>query len=153
MGSEHRDRQVRINVTDKARKETKQFTCSMHTLRGSMQYFEGVLDRMLRAEISASMVPLSLNVNCDLGIFAWLMDHTEGKQPTLDVNNVVSIILSSHFLKMESLYNTALQFVRTSLAQVLLTDVNMGCVPPNIATAISATMELVISRRCALRSR
>jgi hypothetical protein len=131
-GSTHVKRPVKIVVSDKQRRETKQFSCDWHSLRRSMKYFETVLDKVPES----STAPLTLNVNCDLVIFAWLMDYVNNFNPQLKVSNVVSIILSSHFLKMEELFKHALLFFKKHLAEVLTTDVNMSCVPPDVVVEL-----------------
>ena len=131
-------RPVKIVVSDKQRRETKQFSCDWFSLRKSMKYFETVLDKVPES----STAPLTLNVNCDLVIFAWLMDYVNNFNPQLKVSNVVSIILSSHFLKMEELFKHSLAFFRRHLAEVLATDVNMSCVPPDVVAELEGMLTL-----------
>jgi hypothetical protein len=138
-------RPVKIVVSDKQRREIKQFSCDWHALRRSMQYFETVLDKVPES----STAPLTLNVNCDLVIFAWLMDYVNNFNPQLKVANVVSIILSSHFLKMGSLFKLALAFFKEHLTEVLTTDVNMSCVPPDVVAELESLLTIEeLARSC-----
>jgi hypothetical protein len=47
---------------------------------------------------------LDISVHCDVAIFEWLMRYIKDKSdPQLTVRNVISILISSNYLKMESL--------------------------------------------------
>lgn len=133
-------RPVRIVVHDKSKHESRTFTCEVEVLRSSMVYFSSVLDQLLEVADRSSTTPLSLNVNCDIPIFAWLMEYVQSRQPEILPSNVVSLILSSNFLMMDSLYQEGLRYLKEHLAEVLLTDVNMDCIPQDTVVKLAALM-------------
>lgn len=133
-------RPVRIVVHDKSKHESRTFSCDAFLLRSSMTYFATVLDQLLEVADRSSSTPLSLNVNCDIAIFSWLMDYIQNRGPAMLPTNVVSLILSSNFLMMEKLFVEGLEYLRTHLVDVLLTDVNMDCIPPETVVKLAGTM-------------
>ena len=65
---------------------------------------------------SHNMQDVDISVHCDVNIFDWLMKYVKRTQlaeqdqvsvSTLKPNNVISILISSDFLKMDSLVNNA----------------------------------------------
>lgn len=157
-------RPVRIVVHDKAKHESRTFSCDAMLLRNSMAYFASVLDQLLEVAERSTNAPLSLNVNCDIPIFSWLMEYVHHRAPPMLPGNVVSLILSSNFLMMSQLYEDGLAYLKTHLVEVLLTDVNMDCIPAettvklaqrmsedDIAAVLSSLIESN-SERCANRS-
>lgn len=156
-------RPVRIVVHDKAKQESRTYSCDAILLRSHMAYFASVLDQLMELADRTSHAPLSLNVNCDIPIFGWLMEYINGRNPVMLPTNVVSLILSSNFLLMSALYDEGLLYLKTHLVDVLLTDVNMDCIPnettsrlaqlmseDDVAAAVSALIEGG-NERCANR--
>ncbi|CUG94345.1 Hypothetical protein, putative [Bodo saltans] len=109
-------------------------------LRSNMQYFAAVLDQLLDVADRSTNTPLSLNVNCDIPIFSWLVEYIQGRGPEMIPTNVVSLILSSNFLMMSKLYEEGLVYLRDHLVDVLLTDVNMDCISADTTQALAMTM-------------
>ena len=126
--SPHLKRPVRIVVHDKAKHESRTFSCDAILLRSSMSYFASVLDQLLDVADRSANTPLSLNVNCDIPIFSWLIEFIHNRHPPMLPTNVVSLILSSNFLMMHKLYHEGLRYLKDHLVEVLLTDVNMDCI-------------------------
>jgi hypothetical protein len=133
-------RLVRIVVHDKAKHESRTFSCDAMVLRSNMQYFASVLDQLLDVADRSTNTPLSLNVNCDIPIFSWLVEYIQGRGPEMIPTNVVSLILSSNFLMMSRLYDEGLMYLRDHLVDVLMTDVNMDCISAETTQALALTM-------------
>ncbi|KEG15339.1 DUF3342 domain containing protein [Trypanosoma grayi] len=84
--------------------------------------------------------PIPLRVNCDMGIFAWLMSYVEGKQRPFTPENAVSIALSSNFLLMTQLVDLPLQYIKDHLVQVMLSGVNMECLTGELLARLSSML-------------
>ena len=91
---------VVIHVCDENRHISKDFCCKRDVLVKSMKYFENFL-----AENENGYDDIDISVHCDVEIFEWLMAyiHERDKPPSLEKSIVVSILISSEFLQMESL--------------------------------------------------
>ena len=46
---------------------------------------------------------IDISVHCDSKIFGWLMKHIHDQQPSLEVSNVIPILISADFLVMARL--------------------------------------------------
>ena len=75
-----------------------------------MKYFERYLSD------SKSADDIDISVHCDINIFDWLMRFIHRKEPTIEVKNSVSILISSDFLQMEELVEEALNFVARKIS-------------------------------------
>ena len=132
------EQQVRIIVTDLPKRQTRTFQCDVQSVKKTMSYFCRVIE-LQQAGLQPTEL-LTIHVNCDITIFAWLMEYISNQYPAFSVQNVVSLILSSHFLQMDTLRSDASDFLVANLATVLLSDVNMECVPNSLLTMISERM-------------
>ena len=84
-----------IHVFDENRKVNKDFTCEKTLLLSQMKYFEQYL------QDAQSLEDIDISVHCDIKIFEWLMKYLkEAQPPSLDLKNVISILISSDFLGM-----------------------------------------------------
>lgn len=126
---------VQITVRDKALRRTEVFYCALPVLSNGMRYFQPLIQKQLD-ELAAQgkakdpdEVQVSLKVNCSTEIFRWLLAYLKNESPKFTYANAVSVVLSSHFLRMDDLTDTALEYVRDNLADVLVSGVDMDCVP------------------------
>lgn len=86
---------------------------------------------------------VDISVHCDIPVFDWLMRYTKrgmlsdpfGEEleeplplPTLEPSNVVSILISSDFLKMDRLVEECLDYCHDHLCEVVASPCNMGCI-------------------------
>ena len=94
-----------IHVCDENKKLNKDFKCDKQLLITNMKYFEKYLSD------SKSADDIDISVHCDINIFDWLMRYIHRKEPTIEVKNSVSILISSDFLQMDDLVEEALNFV------------------------------------------
>ena len=74
-----------------------------------MRYFEKYLAD------SKNLEDIDISVHCDINIFDWLMRYVHKKNPTLEVKNAISILISSDFLQMPMLVEEAIKFVGVHL--------------------------------------
>uniref|UniRef100_A0A8C0URV0 SANT and BTB domain-containing protein n=1 Tax=Cyanistes caeruleus TaxID=156563 RepID=A0A8C0URV0_CYACU len=100
-----------IHVCDEAKNLKEDFVCPRDLLISEMKYFAEYLsvDAQRWEEVDIS-------VHCDVHIFDWLIRYVKrnskefeaNEMPTLEPSNVISILISSEFLKMDSLVSTCL---------------------------------------------
>jgi len=85
-------------VIDETKSLEKAFMIPRKLLFSEMKYFEAHTSEQSKDD-------LDISVHCDIAIFEWLMKYVKEKsnQPELTVKNVVSILISSNYLKMDSL--------------------------------------------------
>ncbi|XP_072121400.1 LOW QUALITY PROTEIN: SANT and BTB domain regulator of class switch recombination [Mobula birostris] len=130
---------VVIHVCDEAKNLKRDFVCPRNLLVSEMKYFAEYLsvDAQRWQEVDIS-------VHCDVHIFAWLMSYVKKKlkhqgqaeQPELEPSNVVSILISSEFLKMDSLVEECIQYCHKNMSAIVATPCNMNCINGTLATCI-----------------
>ena len=95
-----------------------------------------------------SLEDVDISVHCDVTIFEWLMAWIKNQEaaalvnedsncdtspkgrklkPTLEPSNVVSILVSASFLKMDPLVEIGLRFVHENMNKILLATHNLNC--------------------------
>ncbi|CAJ0933392.1 unnamed protein product [Ranitomeya imitator] len=97
-----------IHVCDEAKNLREDFMCPRDLLISEMKYFAEYLYLSTDAQ---RWEEVDISVHCDVQIFNWLIKYVkrnsnEGDQldvPKLEPGNVISILISSEFLKMDSL--------------------------------------------------
>uniref|UniRef100_A0A671KZA8 SANT and BTB domain-containing protein n=1 Tax=Sinocyclocheilus anshuiensis TaxID=1608454 RepID=A0A671KZA8_9TELE len=132
-----------IHVCDEAKNLKQDFVCPRNLLVKEMRYFEEYLsvDPQRWDEVDIS-------VHCDVQIFDWLMnyvkshntEHWHGKhmdKPKLEHSNVISILISSEFLKMETLVEECIQYCHKHMSAIIATPCNMNCINNNLAGCIA----------------
>ncbi len=124
--------------------EKRDFICPRDILVREMCYFAEYLssDALLWDEVDIS-------VHCDISVFEWLMKYTKQGMlsgpygevlteplppPLLEVNNTVSILISSEFLKMDRLVEECLEFCHDHMSSVAASPCNMACINDNLLT-------------------
>ncbi|TMS04479.1 Uncharacterized protein E3U43_009636 [Larimichthys crocea] len=88
---------------------------------------------------------VDISVHCDVQIFDWLMNYVrrnsagEGNKdkPRLEPSNVISILISSEFLKMDTLVEECIQYCHKHMSAIVATPCNMNCINSNLATRIA----------------
>ena len=84
-------------------------------------------------------------INEEGGDGKWEGDGREGPDegpPTLDTSNVLSILVSSHFLRMEPLVDEALDCMRSHCEQLLESGCSTGCINSALLTKLAARFTL-----------
>ncbi|XP_041922473.1 uncharacterized protein KIAA1841 [Alosa sapidissima] len=129
-----------IHVCDEAKNLKQDFVCPRDLLISEMRYFAEYLsvDPQRWEEVDIS-------VHCDVQIFDWLMNYvkrnadTEShhERPKLEPSNVISILISSEFLKMDTLVEDCIQFCHKNMSAIVATPCNMNCINSNLAARIA----------------
>ncbi|XP_061084376.1 SANT and BTB domain regulator of class switch recombination isoform X2 [Conger conger] len=128
-----------IHVCDEAKNLKQDFVCPRNLLVSEMRYFAEYLsvDAQRWEEVDIS-------VHCDIQIFHWLMNYVkrngeteESDVPKLEPSNVISILISSEFLKMDALVEECIQFCHKNMSAIVATPCNMNCINTNLATRIA----------------
>nr|XP_046258071.1 SANT and BTB domain regulator of class switch recombination isoform X1 [Scatophagus argus]XP_046258072.1 SANT and BTB domain regulator of class switch recombination isoform X1 [Scatophagus argus] len=135
-----RDPNMVIHVCDETKNLKQDFTCPRDLLVKEMRYFAEYLsvDPQRWEEVDIS-------VHCDVLIFDWLMNYVrrnsaaEGNRdkPRLEPSNVISILISSEFLKMDTLVEECIQYCHKHMSAIVATPCNMNCINSNLATRIA----------------
>lgn len=134
-----------IHVFDENRKVNKDFSCEKDLLVTHMKYFDKYLTE------ATSVDDIDISVHCDIKIFEWLMkylkqkesdqpsplDANSGPGPTLDIKNVISILISSDFLQMRVLVEECVDFVIRNLHDVVRLPIDMNCLNQNLIKKVA----------------
>ncbi|XP_033123489.1 uncharacterized protein KIAA1841 homolog isoform X3 [Anneissia japonica] len=129
-----------IHVCDEAKNLKRDFMCPRDLLVQEMQYFSEYLsvDAQRWEEVDIS-------VHCDVQIFDWLMRFVKRQDPTstqtvpeLEASNVVSILISSDFLKMKNLVQECIEYCHDNMSAIVATPCNMNCINDDLTTRIAA---------------
>ncbi|XP_075391325.1 SANT and BTB domain regulator of class switch recombination isoform X1 [Tenrec ecaudatus] len=129
-----------IHVCDEAKNLKEDFICPRDLLVSEMKYFAEYLsmDAQRWEEVDIS-------VHCDVHIFNWLINYVKRntkenkdcEMSTLEPGNVVSILISSEFLKMDSLVEQCIQYCHQNMDAIVATPCNMNCINANLLTRIA----------------
>ncbi|XP_072265627.1 SANT and BTB domain regulator of class switch recombination [Pyxicephalus adspersus] len=129
-----------IHVCDEAKNLKEDFICPRDLLISEMKYFAEYLttDTQRWEEVDIS-------VHCDVHIFDWLIkyvkrnteDNDQQEQPKLEPGNVISILISSEFLKMDSLVEECINYCHKNMSAIVATPCNMNCINANLLTRIA----------------
>ena len=113
-----------------------------------MKYFNQYLNEI------DSIDEIDISVHCDVEIFQWLInyvyaitDPTNKKLPKLTINNVISILISSDFLKMKSLVQLCLIYFQKHLLDITETSIDLQCVNTNLMLELTKlyTLEQILA--------
>ncbi|XP_074673265.1 SANT and BTB domain regulator of class switch recombination isoform X4 [Strix aluco] len=129
-----------IHVCDEAKNLKEDFACPRDLLISEMKYFAEYLsvDAQRWEEVDIS-------VHCDVHIFDWLIryvkrntkDSEADEMPALEPSNVISILISSEFLKMDSLVEKCIHYCHKNMNAIVATPCNMNCINANLVTHIA----------------
>nr|XP_046195790.1 SANT and BTB domain regulator of class switch recombination-like [Oncorhynchus gorbuscha] len=130
-----------IHVCDEAKNLKQDFMCPRDLLINEMRYFAEYLsvDTQRWEEVDIS-------VHCDVQIFDWLMNYVKRHKmavdgnhdkPKLEPSNVISILISSEFLKMDTLVEECIQYCHKHMSAIVATPCNMNCINSNLAADLS----------------
>lgn len=133
-----------IHVCDESKNLKQDFTCPRDLLISEMRYFAEYLS--VEAQ---RWEEVDISVHCDVQIFDWLMKYVkrripdknkngvEEKKPKLEPNNVISILISSDFLKMDALVMECIHFCHANMSAIVATPCNMNCINDKLVTRIA----------------
>eukprot|EP00112_Aurelia_sp_Birch-Aquarium-sp1_P020299 Seg52.3 transcript_id=Seg52.3/GoldUCD/mRNA.D3Y31 product="putative protein KIAA1841-like" protein_id=Seg52.3/GoldUCD/D3Y31 len=155
----HAKANIVIHVCDEAKNVKQDFSCPRDLLINGMKYFADYLsndtDRWEDVDIS---------VHCDVLIFDWLMkyvkqgDGRSKEPPMLEPSNVISILISSEFLKMDNLVKECISFCYENMSAIIATPCNMNCINDKLVTRIAqlfthGEVEAIIDRKDKFKSK
>ena len=105
-----------------------------------MKYFEKFLKG------ASSIDDIDISVHCDINIFEWLMKYLKSPKPELrpqlEVNNVISILISSDFLQMARLVDECVVFIKEHIHEVVKLPIHMNCLSSSLLKRIAAILEM-----------
>uniref|UniRef100_A0A6Q2Y0R7 SANT and BTB domain-containing protein n=1 Tax=Esox lucius TaxID=8010 RepID=A0A6Q2Y0R7_ESOLU len=129
-----------IHVCDEAKNLKQDFVCPRDLLVSEMRYFSEYLsvDPQRWEEVDIS-------VHCDVQIFDWLMNYVKrhksladgNDKPRLEPSNVISILISSEFLKMDTLVEECIHYCHKHMSAIVATSCNMSCVNSDLSARIA----------------
>ncbi|XP_059160884.1 SANT and BTB domain regulator of class switch recombination-like [Physella acuta] len=127
-----------IHVCDEGKNLKKDFQCPRDLLVQEMKYFAEYL-----STDAQRWEEVDISVHCDVQIFDWLIKYVKRgtkevtEEPKLEANNVVSILISSDFLKMDNLVQECVEFCHKNMSAIVATPCNMGCINDRLLTRIA----------------
>ena len=125
---------VVIHVCDEARQVNRDFCCKRDILVKHMKYFEKFL-----AENANGYEDIDISVHCDVEIFEWLMVyiHDPGNVVSIDKSIVVSILISSEFLQMDSLVDYCLEHICNNLSDIVKLPIDLSCISEKLINKLA----------------
>jgi len=130
---------VVIHVCDDNRDLEKNFECDRQLLLDKMTYF----GQYLKQDPQQKEMDVDISVHCDILVFEWLMQYIQCEQPPLlDVQNVVSILISSHFLQMKDLVAECVDFLYTHLKEVIPLPLDLSCLHDDIVCLLAQRLSV-----------
>ncbi|KAL3856393.1 hypothetical protein ACJMK2_011160 [Sinanodonta woodiana] len=127
-----------IHVCDEAKSLKQDFQCPRDLLVREMKYFAEYL-----STDAQRWEEVDISVHCDVQIFDWLMKYVKrgtkevSEKPRLEPNNVISILISSDFLKMDSLVQECIEYCHGNMSAIVATPCNMNCINDKLVGRIS----------------
>lgn len=134
-----------IRVFDEVRQQQRVFTCKKQTIAIHIPYFRQFLRNESLDEIDHSQ---ELVVQCDIHVFEWLIKYVESDQVVsteilLNVNIVVSILLSAEFLQMSKLKNECFNFVAKHLQYLMISSIDLSCLSDMMIEGITELITII----------
>ncbi len=128
------DDMVIIHVCDENQQINKDFCCKRDILVAHMKYFEKFL-----AQNDNGYDDIDISVHCDVEIFEWLMAyiHEPEKSPDIDKSIIVSILISSEFLQIESLVELCIQQVSKNINEIIKLPIDLSCISEKLINRIA----------------
>lgn len=125
---------VVIHVCDENQHITRDFCCKRNILVRHMKYFEKFL-----SENENGYDDIDISVHCDVEIFEWLMMyiHEPENPPQFDKAIIVSILISSEFLQMDTLVELCVQHVSTNLNDIIKLPIDLSCISEKLINRIA----------------
>ncbi|XP_065666507.1 SANT and BTB domain regulator of class switch recombination isoform X7 [Hydra vulgaris] len=121
----------------------RDFKCSGYLLLKEMPYFRDYLS-LSHQWSHHQWSNIDITVHCDVNIFQWLINYIKkksGEELKLDVNNIVPLLLSSEFLRMNSLVKKCINFCCSHLNDVIAASNNMHGISDKIVYRIASRFD------------
>ncbi|PAA59550.1 hypothetical protein BOX15_Mlig025688g1, partial [Macrostomum lignano] len=129
---------ITIHVCDEGKGLKQDFECPKDLLVQEMRYFADYL-----SSDQQKWEDVDISVHCDVNIFDWLMRYVKRKfeksNPvgSLEPTNVISILISSDFLKMDNLVDLCISYCHKNMSAILATPCNMSCLSESLVDKIA----------------
>lgn len=127
-----------IHVSDERKNLKKNYMCWKDLLLQEMKYFKQHLDTTDSAE------DIDISVQCDIDIFEWLMKYIWSEKPVITINNVVPILISADFLKMEKLIVECTTYIANNLYDMVKVPLDMSNISVEAMKMISNQVSLQV---------
>jgi hypothetical protein len=101
-----------------------------------MNYFEKYLSD------SKNLDDIDISVHCDINIFDWLMRYVYKKEPSLEIKNSISILISSDFLQMGRLVDECLDYIALNLKEIIQLPIDMNCMNSQLIKRLASRIEI-----------
>ncbi|KAM4040257.1 SANT and BTB domain regulator of class switch recombination isoform 2-T2 [Anomaloglossus baeobatrachus] len=129
-----------IHVCDEPKNLREDFMCPRDLLVSEMKYFAEYL-----STDAQRWEEVDISVHCDVQIFNWLIKYVKRNSneidqqdvPRLEPGNVISILISSEFLKMDTLVEECINYCHKNMSAIVATPCNMNCINANLLTRIT----------------
>lgn len=131
--------QMVIRVYDETKDVEQHFQCPRSILIEEMKYF----GEYLSSDPQHIREDFDISVHCDVQIFDWLMKYAKrnlpgvDSVPSMDSNNIISLLISSDFLKMDSLVQKCIIYCHDHMSEILRAPSNMNCINDKLVSRIS----------------
>lgn len=171
---------ITVHVVDRNRNINKDFLCSRRQVLRHMKYFETHLTVGIAAD--GTLPDVDISVHCDARVFEWLVNYISETEPRPRISehdlshdgclnflstsplclanyislaaggSVVSLLVSSEFLQMESLMNECLVYFRDHFRTVMKVPLDISCLSDTLISKLSAitTDQQLITLKVAL---
>lgn len=125
---------VIIHVCDENQKISRDFCCKRDILVQHMKYFHKFL-----SENDQGYDDIDISVHCDVEIFEWLMAyiHEPNSPPKIDKSILVSILISSEFLQMDSLVELCINQMTQNLNEIVKLPIDLSCISERLINKIA----------------
>ncbi|CAH8855301.1 unnamed protein product [Trichobilharzia szidati] len=135
---------VTVKVCDEAKGAEGDFHCELDILVTEMPYFKEFLvknDQFING--------IEILVHCDLNIFEWLLSYarrniepTAYQECSLSTTNVLALLVSSNFLKMQCLISECLDYFCKHASTIIASPFSLDCLNDNLVGRIASGMNL-----------
>ena len=140
----HSSSNVVIHVCDESRNLEKSFECDRQLLIDRMAYFKKYLSNDTD-NFDDQDEEIDISVHCDIFVFEWLIQYicAEDTRPKLEIHNVVSILISSHFLQMTELVNQCVEFMCKYLNEIIQLPLDLSCLNDEIINMLARNLNIL----------
>jgi hypothetical protein len=123
---------VTIHVCDENQQINRDFCCKRDITH--MKYFEKFL-----SQNDNGYDDIDISVHCDAEIFEWLMTyiHAPDKDIEIDKSIIVSILISSEFLQIDSLVELCIQQVSKHINEIIKLPIDLSCISEKLINRIA----------------
>ncbi|KAL6613079.1 hypothetical protein LY90DRAFT_669211 [Neocallimastix californiae] len=101
-----------------------------------MKYFESFLQNKINNGTILNNSKIEIDVHCDIEVFEWLISYLMKKNVALTKRTVISILISSNFLRMEKLEKECIKYFHDNINDILNVPFDMTCINNELLTKL-----------------